>query len=112
MKFILVLSLVAFLVQKRSFFTIHGSFCDGCDLGGGDISNFPSAGLEDCWIGCLNNPSCTFFAIAKSNNNCWLKNKVVTDFSLFYDYSQAMCGIVDRSKSCSAIEDFTPNPNN
>ncbi|CAF0824840.1 unnamed protein product [Brachionus calyciflorus] len=112
MKLIMVLSVVAFLIKKKSCYTIHGSFCDGCNLGGGDISNFLSTSFEDCWNSCLNNPSCNFFAFSKITNNCWLKYSVVTDFSLFSDFSENMCGIVDRSKNCSTIDDFTPNPNN
>ncbi|CAF1032466.1 unnamed protein product [Brachionus calyciflorus] len=98
-----------FFLKSIDSYTIHISFCNGCDLGGYDITEFPSTGLDDCWNGCLSNPSCTFFAFLKLNNNCWLKNKPDIDFSQFNDDINYVSGIVDRSKSCSAIEDFSPN---
>ena len=112
MKFELMIYLGLVLFEKINNIIIYGSFCDYCDFGGHDMTNIQSSDFEDCWTSCLNNTSCTLFSFLKSEKWCWLKKKANVSFNLFSNHNNVMCGIVDRSKSCLAVEDFTPNTNN
>ncbi|CAF1083125.1 unnamed protein product [Brachionus calyciflorus] len=108
MKFKLMIYIGLVLFEKINSIIIYGSFCDYCDFGGDDMTNFRSSDFEDCWI----NTSCTLFSFLKSDNRCWLKNTVNASFNLFNHHREVMCGKVDRTKNCLAVEDLTPDCNN
>lgn len=43
-------------------------------IGGYDIRESPSNGYVDCSRKCINDPSCSFFALRNHDNHCWLKD--------------------------------------
>ncbi|CAF0859826.1 unnamed protein product [Brachionus calyciflorus] len=81
-----------------------------CDFSGNDIKSQIVNNFEACWINCLNNPNCTHYAFRLSDNSCYPKSKNGISQGEAIVKVEHICGIIDRTKQCLEMNDYSPEP--